>query len=206
MTNTAICYYYNGKLLKSPIILTSDTTEERVRKMPERLMVSSHILESKLGIVHSRTFKLPYKARDIQHLTRSADTEPLFASIELLQDVEGLTDIFKVQCEKIDIPEDQIIYEGRSEYHIGFFVALDNNGGYNDLQTIIDFYREYGWTKEEIIETILRFLNHEYWNEPWHIGYHFNKLRQVAAKNLELLGLEQLPEIISEKFVGLDYS
>ena len=195
---TAICYYYNGKLLRNSIVRTI-ANPSSILTIPGGYVQMVNVLENKLGVFHSRVFKTPFKPISFEHITRTPETEPEFTAIEALQNTEGLTDIFKVSCEKdpnLHSDENLMISDNRTEYYVGFFILVNMHGGYEDLQTLIDFYVNEGWTRSEVIETIKRFVTYDYSLEPWHYARHFDKLRKVAQKNLELLGLESLPELI----------
>jgi len=194
---TAIVYYHNGKLIPNTIALTTANEESSVRKMSCPIM-SFNVLEKKLGIQHSRMYQTPYEATEFKHLTRTPEWEQYFFMVEAMQNINGLTDIFIVQCSKNPIPlsdDNLIIDDGRTEYYVGFLMV-----DYEDLETFINFHIGEGWKRDEVIEAIKRFLAYDYSGIKYFPGcdnsHYFLKLRRVAAANLELLGLESLPELI----------
>ena len=198
--NTAICYYYNGQLIPNSIAETTINKESSIIGMSQGYIRAFNVIERKLGIEHVRIFRTPYKADSFKHVIRTPQWEPYFLSIEAQVNTKGLTDIFIVECVKDKFVSDDklIIDEYRDEYSPGFLILP---GEYEDLESFINFHRSFGWKADEVIDTIKRFLT---FNCPsgWEMAHHYEKLRRLAALNLELLGLESLPELTTDKFIN----
>ncbi|MBO3463973.1 hypothetical protein G7B40_039355 [Aetokthonos hydrillicola Thurmond2011] len=178
---SAICYYYNGQLLTNSIAQTITNKESSIKQLSEGYITALNVLERKLGVEHVRIFRTPYKANTFKHITRTAQWEPYFLSIESQINDLGLTDIFIVECIKDNpVSEDKLIIdEYRDEYYVGFLMLP---GNYESLEELINFYRGLGYKTKEITDTIERFLTHV---SPMSSedAYHFDKLKRLAAND-----------------------
>jgi hypothetical protein len=177
---TAICYYYKGCLLTNSIAQTDTNKESSIRGMSQGYIRAFNVLERKLGVEHVRIFRTPYKANTFKHVTRTAQWEPYFLSIESQINDKGLTDIFIVECIKdTPVSEDKLIIdEYRDEYYVGFLMLP---GNYESLEELINFYRGLGYKTKEITDTIERFLTHVSPTSS-EDAHHFDKLKRLAEQ------------------------